>query len=268
MTPPVEASASTEVEQPERIQFAWPAPGSVAVEETITYSGVQLKLRYRMGMSRVPSSGHLKVQFLDWQALNLDEIRLDPAVSLNTQQELINAAETPPPFTVGRDGRIVALADYILFSQEPRVTPFSDSRSQEEWLNEVRSSWYCWVQLWIETKPPAPGTSVGIAPQEELARLTNNGPTTDSAAHLRLSYRWGPEDRRAVIQKIENEMAREAAREPAQVQQASAQIDMSVEIEPATGKPRTASSRTYDTTTYSGRAPETNELTRTYRFTW
>lgn len=265
----VETRAPIEVEQPERIRFAWPTPGSVAVEETVTYSGIQLTLRYRIEIARAPSTTHLKVQFRDWQALNLDEIRLDRSVAVETRQTLLNAAETPPSFTVDRDGKIVALADFILFSQTPRVTPLSEPRSRDEWLREVTSWWYCWVQLWLENKLPASGATVGIAPKEELARLTNRGRSADSSAHLQLSYRWGPEDRRAIVQEIENEIAREGAQDTAaQVQQASVQVDMSVEIEPDTGKPRKASSRVYETVTYSGREPQVNELIRAYRFTW
>lgn len=256
------------VERPNRVHFDWPAPASVAVEETVSNGKAQLTLRYRLHIEREPSTSQIKVQYRGWQAVNLKDIRLNRELDSETKQIMLNAAETPPSFIVGEDGKIVGLADLEAFAKQRPSSPFAEPRDRDEWLQHATSRWYCWVQIWLYDKLPAAGASVGIAPKEELARLSNQGPPADSAAHLQLAYRWGPEDRRALVQQLEDEIAIANIQPQVEVVQSSAQYDMSVEIETKTGKPRLARSRLQEATKYRSREPRSSELNLVYRFSW
>ena len=262
-----------------RVAFKWPVPGSVQVEEDMMENGKRVRLRYRLTIERQPSSDKLIIRHRDIQVAEAraGDPPVDPEFARQHSQPIA-------PILVSAEGQFLEVTDLPWFIQElqraglvpdehvPLVQlQLQTEESQQALAERVSTQWGVWLQVWMREDMPRPGAPIELDDENAgKVVIENLGPPDDAPGHLRLQYTATQDDYadKFKAQLDAEGIAAGAGPSPYTVEKAHSRLEMSVEIERATGKPRWARSRIQDYKKVSGFDEDKLDSVREFRFTW
>lgn len=272
---------------PTRVQFAWPVPSVVTIEEMTQKTGAPTtRIRYKLDVKR-GSDDVLHLSTRDFELLGLGEFDVsDPALAAQMNQAREQLA-LRPKFSVDADGRFVDILEReALIEAVLRMGAARDGRTPEE-TERVRQAfnqpvfakqlrnlavnpWQAWVGLWISTQLPAPGATRVVPAVASSGKRTiiNHGPIADAPGHVKLSYEQKVDLREQMAEiKAATTPPADGSKMP-DVESAWQRFESEVEIEVATGRPRRAKTRAVKYSKFEGIEARTTEELTEYRFTW
>ncbi len=144
----------------EAFKFNWPIPGRVQVTDTAFKKGKTGKTRYVLKISRL-SDGGAKVEFTDFEFLELEGFDLDSAVMRKVLAPVLAMTKLIPSFKIDRAGNLIevmgmeALIEELLQQEEDeavraQLTKALKAPELAATMEAAAASyWQQWVGYWI-----------------------------------------------------------------------------------------------------------------------